>query len=66
MLVMQGANDPRVIELESAMLVDQLRAHGKQVEFVVYKDEGHDVLKFANKVHCYNTITDFFAQHLQG
>ncbi len=66
MLVMQGANDPRVIERESAELVEQLREHGKQVEFVVYRDEGHDVLKFANKVHCYNTITSFFSQHLIG
>ena len=37
---------------------------GKEVEYLVFEDEGHDVLKFANRVRCYNTITSFFAQHL--
>ena len=27
-------------------------------------DEGHDVLKYANRVTCYTTITDFFRKHL--
>ena len=30
----------------------------------MFEDEGHDVLKFPNRVNCYNTITTFFAQHL--
>ena len=64
MLVMQGANDPRVVERESRDVVEQLQAQGKQVDYVVYADEGHDVLKFANKVDCYNRIVDFFAAHL--
>ncbi len=65
MLVIQGANDPRVTEQESADLVETLREQGKQVEFLVFRDEGHDVLKFANKVTCYTRIVDFFAEHLQ-
>ncbi|HXF63413.1 MAG TPA: S9 family peptidase [Caldilineaceae bacterium] len=65
LLVIQGANDPRVVERESRDLVERLRSQGKAVEYLVFPDEGHDVLKFANKVRCYNAIADFFAQHLQ-
>jgi len=64
LLVMQGAHDPRVIERESRDVVEQMQAQGKTVDYVVYADEGHDVLKYVNKVDCYNRIVDFFAQHL--
>ncbi|MER2599189.1 MAG: prolyl oligopeptidase family serine peptidase [Caldilineales bacterium] len=65
LLVMQGANDPRVVERESRDVVETLQAQGKAVDYVVYADEGHDVLKFVNKVDCYSRIVHFFAQYLQ-
>jgi dipeptidyl aminopeptidase/acylaminoacyl peptidase len=64
MLVIQGNNDPRVIEQESRELVEELRNQGKTVDYLMFEDEGHDVLKFENRVACYNAITDFFKQHL--
>jgi pimeloyl-ACP methyl ester carboxylesterase len=64
LLVIQGKNDPRVVESESRDVVERLRKIGKQVEYLVFEDEGHDVLKFKNRVTCYNAITDFFKQHL--
>jgi dipeptidyl aminopeptidase/acylaminoacyl peptidase len=64
MLVIQGANDPRVREAESRDLVDELRAQGKEIEYLVFENEGHDVIKFENKVRCYNEIARFFAKHL--
>lgn len=64
MLVIQGAHDPRVIERESHDLVENLRAAGKDVEYLVFPDEGHDVIKYANKVNCYQLITSFFKEHL--
>lgn len=64
MLVIQGKNDPRVVEQESRDLVEALRAQGKQMDYLMFENEGHDVLKFANRVRCYNAITDFFKQHL--
>lgn len=64
LLVIQGKNDPRVIERESRDVVEQLRAIGKEVEYLMFEDEGHDVLKHENRVRCYNAITDFFKQHL--
>jgi dipeptidyl aminopeptidase/acylaminoacyl peptidase len=65
LLVIQGANDPRVVERESRDLVEDLRQQGKTVDYLVFEDEGHDVIKYQNKVTCYNRIVDFFVEHLQ-
>ena len=64
LLVIQGKNDPRVIERESRDVVEQLQAAGKQVEYLVFEDEGHDVFKYANRVTCYTAIAEFFKTHL--
>jgi dipeptidyl aminopeptidase/acylaminoacyl peptidase len=65
LLVIQGKNDPRVVERESRDLVENLREKGKTVDFLVFENEGHDVLKYENRVTCYNKITDFFKQYLK-
>jgi dipeptidyl aminopeptidase/acylaminoacyl peptidase len=65
LLVIQGQNDPRVVERESHDLVDELRRHGKDVDYLVFEDEGHDVLKLPNRVRCYEAITQFFLEHIR-
>ena len=64
MLVIQGRNDPRVAATESEDLVKALREQGKVIELLVFEDEGHDVLKYENRIACYNAITEFFARYL--
>jgi pimeloyl-ACP methyl ester carboxylesterase len=64
LLVIQGQNDPRVIERESRDVVEQLRGLERDVDYLVFDDEGHDVLKLPNRVRCYDAIVGFFAQHL--
>ncbi len=64
LLVIQGQNDPRVVERESHDLVESLRALGKDVDYLVFEDEGHDVLKLGNRVRCYDKIVGFFSEHL--
>jgi dipeptidyl aminopeptidase/acylaminoacyl peptidase len=64
LLVIQGQNDPRVVEQESRDVVEELRGAGKTVDYLVFDDEGHDVLKLGNRVRCYEAITGFFAEHL--
>jgi dipeptidyl aminopeptidase/acylaminoacyl peptidase len=64
LLVIQGKNDPRVIEQESHDVVERLRQLGKAVEYLMFPDEGHDVLKYENRVRCYTAITDFFRTNL--
>jgi dipeptidyl aminopeptidase/acylaminoacyl peptidase len=65
LLVIQGKNDPRVIEQESRDLVEYLRTKGKEIEYLMFENEGHDVLKLENRITCYNTITEFFKRHLK-
>jgi dipeptidyl aminopeptidase/acylaminoacyl peptidase len=65
MLVIQGRNDPRVVAAESEDLVNELKAKGKDLELLIFEDEGHDVLKYENRVRCYDAIADFFAEHLK-
>jgi pimeloyl-ACP methyl ester carboxylesterase len=65
LLVIQGRNDPRVVEQESRDVVERLREIGKAAELLVFENEGHDVLKFENRVRCYNGIAAFFAEHLR-
>ena len=65
MLMIQGRNDPRVVEKETADVVERLRSRGIPVDYLVFEDEGHDVIKFNNRVTCYNRITEFFTQHLK-
>jgi pimeloyl-ACP methyl ester carboxylesterase len=66
LLVIQGQNDPRVVERESRELVEELRGIGRDVDYLVFEDEGHDVLKLPNRIRCYDTIVGFFSQHLDG
>jgi pimeloyl-ACP methyl ester carboxylesterase len=64
LLVIQGQNDPRVVEAESRDLVEELRRRGKDVEYLLFEDEGHDVLKLPNRVRCYDAIVGFFSAQL--
>ncbi len=65
MLVIQGRNDPRVVAEESEDLVKHLQEIGKDVDMLLFENEGHGVEKYANKVTCYNAITDFFKATLK-
>jgi dipeptidyl aminopeptidase/acylaminoacyl peptidase len=65
MLVIQGRNDPRVVAKESEELVADLKKQGKDIQILLFEDEGHDVLKYANRVSCYNAISDFFVKVLK-
>jgi dipeptidyl aminopeptidase/acylaminoacyl peptidase len=64
LLVIQGRNDPRVVVGESDRLVDELRSKGKDIEYLVFDDEGHDMVKHANKVKAYVAILEFFESRL--
>ncbi|MFX1251352.1 MAG: S9 family peptidase [Promethearchaeota archaeon] len=65
LLILQGRNDPRVIAVESEDIVNYLKEQGKLVEILIFEDEGHDVIKFKNKLICYQKIVDFFKEHLK-
>lgn len=64
MLVIQGANDPRVVQQESDQIVAALEGKGREVEYVVLEDEGHGFTKKENEIYVYKKILEFFNTHI--
>ncbi|MEK4016354.1 MULTISPECIES: alpha/beta hydrolase family protein [Bacillus] len=60
MLIIQGANDPRVVKEESDQVVDRLKAMGRNIEYLVLENEGHGFSKTENKIKAYHKIFEFF------
>ena len=65
LMVLQGANDPRVIKEESDDIVAAVKKNGVPVEYIVFEDEGHGFRKKANQLRGYRAILDFCDQHLK-
>lgn len=66
MMLIQGKNDPRVVEAETRDVAERLKSKGLPVEYLLFEDEGHDVIKFKNRVKCYEQITEFFFKYLKA
>ena len=66
LLIGQGANDPRVKQAESDQIVEAMRKNGKEVEYVVYPDEGHGFQRPENRLHFFAVTEQFLAKHLGG
>jgi dipeptidyl aminopeptidase/acylaminoacyl peptidase len=64
MLVMHGANDTNVPVVEARQVVDTLKKNGREVEFLLFPDEGHGWRKIPNRVKSTVTLADFFRRHL--
>ncbi|MEK4563931.1 S9 family peptidase [Alkalihalobacillus sp. FSL R5-0424] len=64
MLVIQGANDPRVVKAESDQIVEALKAQGTEVEYLVFEDEGHGFSKKANQITVSERVLAFFDQYI--
>ncbi len=65
-LFIQGTSDPRTRSNLTLQYADTLRGMGKDVEVLSFEDEGHDVIKPANRAICYQRMTDFFRRHVSG
>ena len=66
LMVLQGANDPRVVKAESDDIVAAARANGAPVEYIVFDDEGHGFKKRENKLRGYRAVLEFLDEHLKG
>jgi dipeptidyl aminopeptidase/acylaminoacyl peptidase len=66
LLVLQGANDPRVLKVESDEIVSKVKANGVPVEYVVFDDEGHGFSKKANQIKAWESIRVFLDKYLKG
>ncbi len=66
LMVLQGANDPRVLKVESDEIVKAARENGVPVEYLVFDDEGHGFMKKENRIKGYGAVLRFLDKHLKG
>ncbi len=66
LLIVQGANDPRVKRAESDRIVEAMRRNGKEVQYIVFPDEGHGFARPENNLIFYAAAEPFFARYLGG
>ncbi|WP_179008188.1 S9 family peptidase [Winogradskyella forsetii] len=66
LIVLQGAKDPRVLQVESDEIVAGVRQNGVPVEYVLFDDEGHGFIKKENQIEAYSRILKFLDTHLKN
>ena len=66
LLVVQGANDARVVQQEADNIVEALRARGVPVEYLLAEDEGHGFQNPENNFRLFRAVEKHFAEHLGG
>jgi len=66
LLVLQGANDPRVPAHESEQIVEAIRKRGGTAEYVLFNDEGHGWTKLANQITAHRATAAFLDKHVKG
>lgn len=64
-LIVQGANDPRVLQVESDEMVAAIRKNNVTVEYVLFEDEGHGFRKKVNRIAASEAYQKFLALHLR-
>jgi dipeptidyl aminopeptidase/acylaminoacyl peptidase len=65
-LVLQGANDPRVLKVESDEMVEAIKANNVPVEYIVFPDEGHGFVKRENEIKADSQVLQFLDKYLKG
>ena len=66
LLVLQGTNDPRVLQVESDEIVAGARKNGTPVEYVLFPDEGHGFRKKENQIKAAKVTLEFLDKYLSG
>ncbi len=66
LMIIHGANDPRVPLGEAEQMAAALRARNVPVELMVFGDEGHGLVKLANKLAAYPAVVEFLEKHGVG
>ncbi len=63
LMVIQGANDPKVHQSESDSIVARVRKNNIPVDYILFKDEGHGIRKKENQIKTMTSIGEFLKQH---
>jgi dipeptidyl aminopeptidase/acylaminoacyl peptidase len=66
LLIGQGANDPRVTQLEADQIVKAMQEHKIPVTYVIYPDEGHGFARPENRMSFNAVMEAFLAEQLGG
>ncbi len=64
-IVLQGSNDPRVLQVESDEIVEAAKKNGVAVEYVIFPDEGHGFVKKENNIKASEEIVKFLDNYLK-
>ena len=64
LLVIQGANDPRVVKNESDQIVEKLKGKSMDIEYMVFEDEGHGFTKYSNLLKALKRSAEFLVKKL--
>ena len=65
-IVLQGSNDPRVLQIESDEIVEAARKNGIAVDYVIFPDEGHGFVKKENNIKAFEEVLLFLDKNLKG
>jgi dipeptidyl aminopeptidase/acylaminoacyl peptidase len=63
LMVIHGKNDPRVPVGEAEQIVEKVKKNGGAVEYLLYEDEGHGLVKLKNRLDAYPKIAAFLDEH---
>lgn len=66
LFVVQGANDPRVLQVESDDIVAAARENNVPVDYLVFEDEGHGFSKRENQIAAADSIVKFLDRELKS
>lgn len=66
LMVVHGANDPRVPIKESEQIVTRLKKRNHPVKYILFEDEGHSLNKSKNRLHVFSELTSFLGEYLLG
>ena len=66
LLVIQGANDPRVVKSESDQIVERIREKGMDVEYMIFEDEGHGFTKYNNQIKALKKSAEFLLEKISS
>ena len=66
LLVIQGKNDPRVVQTESDQMVEVMKQQNKEVDYLVLQDEGHGFSKVSNQIMVWDLICGFLDKHMKS
>jgi dipeptidyl aminopeptidase/acylaminoacyl peptidase len=66
LMVLQGANDPRVLKVESDEIVEAVKKNNVPVEYIIFDDEGHGFVKKENQIKGFKAVLKFLEKYLKG